>query len=128
YGGSFVQPCDQSTMQLSLETDSEAPVTVEIKALRLAAKGKAIGTVESRKPTIWTDNRYAPWDQRLAPGEPSKVSYKLGLPDWAAVERAIEATSYGYMFTLEIDVAIDGEVQTVRSPEFPREEVHVIAT
>lgn len=127
-GDSFRQPCDQSTVQLALETDGDAPVTVEIKAVRILSKGKAVGELASRKPTLWRDNGYQPWDQTVAPGTPVKASYKLSMPSWSEVEQAIGTSSFGHMFTLEIDVAVDGQLQTVSSPEFPREEPHVIVT
>ena len=127
-GKSFRQPCDQSTVQLALETDGDAPVAVEIKAVRILSQGKEVGQIQTRKPTIWTDNSYQPWDQTVAPGAPTKASYKLSMPKWSEVETAIGESSFGHMFTLEIDIAVDGQIQTVSSPEFPREEPHVIVT
>lgn len=127
-GDSFQQPCDQSTVQLALENSGDAAVAVEIKAVRILAKGKVVGTLATRKPKIWTNNTYEAWDQTVAPNTPTKASYKLALPNWSEVEKAIGVSSFGHMFTLELDVAIDGQVQTVSSPEFPREEPHVIVT
>jgi hypothetical protein len=126
--GSFRQPCDQSSIQLALENKGDAPVAVQIEAVRILSKGKVVGTIESRRPKIWANNAYEAWDQTAAPGSPIKVSYKLAMPDWSKVEEAIGQSSFGYMFTLEIDVVIDGQVQTVSSAEFPREEPHVIVT
>lgn len=128
HGKSLRRSCSQSTVQLALENLGEAPVTVEIKAVRILAKGEILSTLATRKPKIWTDNRYDPWDQSLAPGQPSKASYKLGEPNWSEVERKLDGDSYGRMYTLEIDIALDGELQTIRSPEFAREKPHVIVT
>jgi|GEM_PF-3095129 len=125
-GGDFVQPCDQSTMQLTLE--SSAGGAVEVKAIRLLSDGKQVGELTSRKPTAWTDDAYSAWAQTLEAGEPTRASYKLSLPDWGAVEKAIEGESFGRMFTLEVDIEIDGELETMTSPEFPREQPHVIVT
>lgn len=127
-GYEFQQPCDQSTVQLAIETTSESPVAIEIKAVRLLSEGKLVGTLETRKPKIWINNSYEAWDQQIAPGAPSKVSYKLSMPSWYEVEKKIGKSSYGHMFTLEIEVLVDGEIQTVSSPQFPREEPHVIVT
>lgn len=126
---SFTQPCTQSTMQLALESARDDAVAVEIKQVRLLSKGKQVGELEPRKPSAWSDDgSYQPWDQTLAPDAPVKASYKLSLPDWSAVEKAIGESSFGHMFTLEVDVEVDGRVETVASPEFPREEPHVIVT
>lgn len=128
-GGSFAQPCDQSTVQLTIKVEGETPQTMRIAAIRLLdSNGKSVGELSSRKPTAWVDQGYAPWDQTLTPGAELKASYKLGLPDWSAVETAIGGTSFGPMFKLEVDVEIGGELTTVQSPEFPREQPHVIVT
>lgn len=127
-GDSFRQPCDQSTVVLALANGGEASLAVEVKAVRILSNGKVVGTLQTRKPKIWANNTYESWDQTVAPGAPSKVSYKLSMPSWSEVETAIGQSSFGHMFTLELDVAIDGVVQTVSSPEFPREEPHVIVT
>lgn len=126
--GGFRQPCDQSTVQLSLDVTGDAAVPVEVKAVRILSEGKIVGTLQTRKPKIWANNTYEAWDQNVAPNTPTKVSYKLSLPEWSEVEKTIGKTSYGHMFTLELDIAVDGQVQTVSSVEFPREEPHVIVT
>jgi hypothetical protein len=103
-------------------------VTIEIEAVRILSAGKPVGELKTRKPMIWTDSAYQPWDQTVAPGAPTKASYKLSMPSWSEVEKAIGESSYGHMFTLELDIAVDGEIRTVSSPEFPREQPHVIVT
>jgi hypothetical protein len=127
-GPGFRQPCDQSTVQLAIETTSEAPVAIEIKAVRLMSEAKAVGTLATRKPKIWKNNSYETWDQQVVPGAATKASYKLSMPSWSEVDEQIGASSFGHMFTLEIDVLVDGKLQTIESPQFPREEPHVIVT
>jgi hypothetical protein len=127
-GDSFRQPCDQSTMQLAFEALGDQPVSVEIKAIRIMSDCKSVGEVASRKPKIFVDSVYQAWDQRVTPGGPVQASYKLAMPAWDKVETAIGKSSFGHMFTLEIDVAVDGTIMTVSSPQFPRDEPHVIVT
>lgn len=127
-GPSIRQPCDQSAVQLALETKSEAAVSVEIAAVRLLTHGQTVAELDARKPTIWTESRYQPWDQRVSPGAPINVSYKLSVPHWSEVDKATGESSYGLMFTLEIDLRVDGERVTVTSPEFAREKPHMIVT
>ncbi|PRQ09120.1 hypothetical protein [Enhygromyxa salina] len=127
-GPGFVQPCTQSTMQLTLAVEGDEPQQVRVAAIRLLDKqGKTVGTLSSRKPTAWVDQSYVPWDETVG-AEEVKASYKLSLPDWNAVDAAIGQPSFGYMFKLEVDVEIAGELHTLQSPEFPREEPHVIVT
>ena len=53
---------------------------------------------------------------------------RKAMPNWSEVEKAIGETSFGHMFTLELEVSVDGKVQTIRSPQFLREEPMVIST
>jgi len=134
-GRSMRQPCTQSTMQLAFTGQGPAPATVRIKEIALfpaaggAASGGELGTLRSRGPAAFVDGSYKPWDETLKPGGDLKASYKLSMPNWSEVEsRNGSKTSFGAMFVLEIDVEIDGVVQTVRSPEFTRERPHVMVT
>jgi hypothetical protein len=127
-GGGGRRPCSQSAVQLALESAGEAPVTIEILAARMLSNGELVGTVETRKPEIWIDDHYESWDQRLAPRTLTQASYRLSMPNWSEVEKAIGESSFGHMFTLELEVSIDGKVQTISSPQFPREEPMVIVT
>lgn len=125
----WAQPCDQSTVQLALATDAKAPVQVEIIAVRLMSGNKTLTKLPTREPKQFRDDAYVAWDEQLGPGTPIKASYKLGLPDdWSAIEETIGESSFGHMFTLEIDVAVDGVVQTVRSAKVPREQPNIIVT
>jgi hypothetical protein len=122
------QPCTQSTMQLTASVDGDEPQPVRIAAIRLLDKqGKPVGELSSRKPTNFVDQAYAPWDETAGNAE-IKASYKLSVPDWSAVEQATGESSLGYMFKLEVDVEIGGELHTVQSPEFTHELPHVIVT
>jgi hypothetical protein len=127
--GGFMQPCTQSTVQLAFTGQGSASATVALKEVRLAsADGKALGTLSPRKPTIWKEGGYDAWDGALPAEVDSKVSYKLSLPDWQAVEAAIGGTSFGPMYILEIDVDVGGTVTTIRSPEFERGRAEIVKT
>src|SRR5690606_20422206 len=107
---------------------ADESVAVELRAVRLLSDGEQVGTLASRLPTRFVDNSYVTWDGQLEPGATAKVSYKLGMPDWSAVEDAIDGPSFKHMFTLEVDVVVAGELQTLQSSPFPREQPHVIVT
>jgi len=129
-GGPWVQPCTQSTMQLVFSGQGDRTSKVELEKLRLLDPntGKSVATVKAREPAAWVDGAYQSWSETIAPRQEVKASYELSVPDWYEVEKQIGTSSSGFMFVLELDVMVDGELQTVRSAQFPREMPHVIVT
>ncbi len=131
YGG-LVQPCTQSTVQIAFSGQGDTTETVKIQAVRLLMPdgSKTLATLDARGATIWTkDGKYVPWDGTIGPHQEVKASYKLSVPDWNTVDEAIGPKgSMGHMFLLELDIDVGTQRQTVRSPQFPREEPHVIVT
>lgn len=125
----YVQPCVQSTLQLSFIGQGDFASKVAIKELRLlAASGQDLGTVKTRLATQWQNNGYLPWDQQLQPNTDLKAGYKITPPDWTAVGAKLGGSSYGVMFVLEVEVEIDGVKQTVRSAQFVRQQPVAIPT
>jgi hypothetical protein len=128
---SFVQPCTQSTMQMVFAGQGDRSSKVQIEVVRLLdpKSGKEVATIEAREPAAWTDGAYQSWNETIGPRQEVKASYELSVPDWSEVEKTLGLTSsYGTMFLLEVDVKVGDELQTVRSPQFPREQEHVIVT
>jgi len=83
-GGRF--NCHQTSIQLSLEgrgTGAHVPVRVK-KVELLDAKGTLISELTASKPGKWSAKSatYKPWDQNVAMGEQSAVSYVLTAPKW----------------------------------------------
>ncbi len=129
FTGELEQPCTQSTLQLAFADQGKIEGKVEVNAVRmLDPSGKEVATIEAREPAAWAGSSYEAWNETLKPGQSVNTSYKLSVPDWSKVEKAIGKSSYGFMFILEVDVSVGGELQTVRSAQFPREEPHVIVT
>jgi hypothetical protein len=127
-GGGFEQPCTQSTVQLSIDSDAEGPFVVDAVRL-LSPDGKPLATLQPRRPSKWVDGGYKPWDERAPKDTELKASYKLSIPAWHEVDEKLGGgSSVGKVFLLELDVSVNGEKQTIRSSSFPREEDHVIAT
>jgi hypothetical protein len=129
-GGGWVQPCTQSTMQLSFTGQGDRSSTVEIEKVRLLdpKTGKVVARVQAREPAAWTDGAYQSWNETIGPRQEVKASYELSVPDWYEVEKQIGTGSDGFMFVLEVDVKVGDELQTVHSAQFPREAPHVIVT
>ena len=132
-GSNWKPPCTQSTMQLALRNPGKQDATLRVEAVRLVDAGskKVLGPVAVRKPSVWSaEGTYRPWDEKVSVGVDLKIGYRLGEPDWAQVEKTLGSgvNTYAQPFVLEVDVSIDGTRQTVRSPEFVREQVHMIAT
>ncbi len=130
--GGWRPPCTQSTLQLALTNSGDAPGALEIKTVRLldAASKRPLGTLVPRRPSLWNDTgTYQKWDQQVLPGATLKTSYSLGEPNWSEVQTKLGNTNiYTTPLLLELDIAVDGLLQTVRSPEFLRQEVHMIVT
>lgn len=127
-GASFPQPCSQSMVQLSLQSD--VPGAFRIDAVRLIdpRTKRVAGTTKLRAPTRWDDG-YGPWDGQVVVKTELKISYKLGEPDVSrAAERGLSEVNSSGPFILELDVAVDGHRQTIRSSEFYREPPHMVVT
>jgi len=132
-GGGWSPPCVQSTMQLSLANTGDRSGKLEIKAVRLldAQTKRALGPMTSRKPSEWnTAGTYRPWNEEVAPRSNTKAAYRLAEPDWGRVQSDLGATVdlYARPFLIEVEVAVDGRTQTIRSPEVLREQIHMVVT
>ena len=132
-GGGWSPPCVQSTMQLSLANIGDRGGKLEIKAVRLldAQSKRVLGPMTSRKPSEWNpEGTYRPWNEEVAPRSNIKAAYRLAAPDWGRVQSDLGATVdlYSRPFVIEIEVAVDGRTQTLRSAEVLREQIHMIAT
>lgn len=127
--GPLRQPCTQSTLQMAFVGQGSTSARVKLGEIRLLTKGgQSLGTLAHRAPSLWKSSGYEAWDELLAANADSQASYKLSLPDWAAVEAAIGSSSYGQMYVVEVDVDIDGTITTVTSPEFERGRPQIIKT
>lgn len=128
-GGGWSPPCTQSTVQLSLTNSGDADGQIHITEIRMldATSKQPVGKIVGRKPMQWSDEGgYRPWDEHVAPGQTLKVGYHLGDPDPG--EPYDPGSPPATRYILEIDVAVDGRKDTVRSGEFVREPVHMIVT
>lgn len=128
--GTWQRPCSQSMVQLALRSDVAG--TFRIDAVRVIdpKTQKVAGTGKLRAPTRWDDGTYAPWDGRVVVKTDLKISYKFAEPDLsrAAEQVGPDFNTYGGPFILELDVAVDGHRQTIRSSEFYREPPHMVVT
>jgi hypothetical protein len=130
-GTSLRPPCTQSTMQLSLAHEGAAPLSVEVRTIRLMRGTQVLGTIAARKPSKWSDSGvYDPWDERVPVGSAITVSYRLAEPDWTKVQDTlgVGVDVYAQRYELEVDLTVGPENLTVRSPEFSREYPHVVET
>jgi len=126
-------PCTQSSMQLSVANAGDQEGRLRIEAVRLlyAPTKTEVGKIDARKPSQWNaGGTYQPWNQVVPAGATVKVGYRIGEPDWSKVDATLggDADPYARPYMLEVDISIDGITQTVRSPEFVREPVHMIVT
>jgi hypothetical protein len=131
-GGSFEQPCEQSTLQLSITGHEGDPIAVTIDAVRLLRPDTkaTLADLKTRLPTAWNGKgAYERWDGQLSGRAELKASYKLSVPSWSDVDEQLDGdSSVGHMFVLEVDVTVGGKMRTVTSPEFTRREPEMIET
>lgn len=125
--------CAQSTVQLALANTGARPGTLRILRVRLldAAHKRELSPLRARTPTRWSErDGYLPWDEQVPANTSLQVSYKLGDPDWAQVQRILGASARvdTQAYIVELDVAVDEREQTVRSPEFVRRQLDMVET
>lgn len=126
-------PCTQSTVQIGISNKGGAPARVQVVGVRLleAASKRELGEVVARKPALWTEEgAYRPWDETVAEGAQVVVAYRLGDPDWSRVRGLLapDANLDATPLILEVDLAVEGTVQTLRSAEFLRQEEEIVVT
>jgi len=114
-GGSYVQHCDQTSMQLSLRaSDGSEPTNVRVKLVELLdTDGKLLAKLAPRSPTRWTtDGSYTPWDQTIAPNQTLAASYSLSAPDWNTLTGS-RWNAHSKTFQLRVILTIGSKDRTV---------------
>ncbi|MGH1344125.1 MAG: hypothetical protein ACRBN8_21380 [Nannocystales bacterium] len=129
----FAARCVQSEVQLSITSKDSEVLPFSIRAVRLRKSedlepSGTIETMRARAPRIWKGSTYATWDESIAPGSTLNVRYALGAPDWAAVEKVIDGSSWGPLYVVELEVEVAGRLQTISSPLAPREAIEEMVT
>jgi hypothetical protein len=115
--------CRQSSMQLSFSVGDGS--RVEIAEVRLfdAQSRVLIEKLTPKNPKLWSVDRYAPWNQQLPLGNFSpKVSYDLSAPNYQLFQQVTGRSPWKASYFIEVDVVVNGVVQTVsttatREPE-----------
>jgi hypothetical protein len=75
--------CEQTSMQLTVIAGDAS--TIHVKSVELFDDaGKSLGTLTTSKPTRWSDATatYELWDEAVAAGSTTSVSYVLAQPNW----------------------------------------------
>lgn len=119
-------PCQQSNMQLSLKIDGiRGGTTVEVVKVELFPTTDdlpgPLDTLSAYEPKVWDGETYSAWDEQLAPGTETKVSYNLTAPDWEQIGGGEPWQTYSMTFSLRVTLKINGEAVTLNSDEIMRE-------
>jgi len=124
--------CAQSMVQMAVRSDRPGRLRIEAVRVLDPVTKRVAGTASLRQPSRWepTSGMYAPWDERVVAGADLQTSYKLGALDLSKANApgGPSVNTYAGPFMLEVDISIDGRRQTVRSPEFGREEPDMVRT
>ncbi|MBV1857658.1 MAG: hypothetical protein KUG77_04540 [Nannocystaceae bacterium] len=104
--------CQQSSIQLSISApQGTAPTTMTVKSVELLlASGESVGMLETRSPSVWSDaDGYAPWDEKVEPGQDLSVTYAVTSPQWNQVKNR-RSQSY----SVKAVISIAGSDQTLK--------------
>ncbi len=103
--------CKQSSIQLAITAPQDAaPTQIAVKSVELLlASGDSVGMLQTRDPSVWSDpDGYAPWDEKVEPGQDLSVSYAVSSPEWDGVKNRRSQT-----YTVKAVVSIAGSDQTL---------------
>ncbi|MGH1342999.1 MAG: hypothetical protein ACRBN8_15660 [Nannocystales bacterium] len=103
--------CKQSSIQLAVTApEGAAPTQITVKSVELRlASGESVGMLETQSPSVWSDaDGYAPWDEKIEPGQDLSVSYGVTSPEWNKVKDRRSQT-----YTVKAVVSIAGSDQTL---------------
>jgi len=99
--------CNQTAMQLSVVAGSKALTsTVRVKKVELFDdKGTRIGELTARGPSFWSASAgaYAPWTERVEPGQTLAVRYVLSAPAWSTTKNR-----FNKMYSVKVLVTVGG--------------------
>ena len=103
--------CKQSSIQLSVTASNDAaPTQITVKSVELLlSSGDSVGMLQTRSPSVWSDaDGYAPWDEKVEPGQDLSVSYAVSSPEWDQVKNRRSQT-----YSVKAVVSIAGSDQTL---------------
>ena len=112
---------DCSTRECSVQVEmghfENEPVRVDVVAVRLLVGGVELGSVPSGEPLRWRRGEYRAWDHVVEPSRSTKLSIPIGPFEWEKVLAPLggESDPAAHDFTVEVDVAVEGEQLTVQS-------------
>lgn len=103
--------CEQSSIQLAIAAPMDAaPAELAVRSVELLLEsGASVDTLEARAPSMWSEEGYTPWDQRIEPGRDLSVSYAVTEPDWSTV-----TDRWNQTFTVKAVISIGGSDRTVQ--------------
>ncbi|MGH1347759.1 MAG: hypothetical protein ACRBN8_39760 [Nannocystales bacterium] len=111
-------PCVSSYIELALVDCPEGAV-VAVTAVRLLDDGKPVSELTAEDRSIQIDpTTYAGWDGVVPPQSEFTAMFTLAKVDGTSRSIDLLPKGGGDSFSIEIDVAIDGAVQRLRSKQF----------
>ena len=102
--------CEQTSMQLLIIAGDAR--NIQVKSVELFDDaGKSLGTLTASKPTRWSDASgiYEPWDETVAAGTTTSVSYVLARPAWERIGNRWNRT-----YTLKTVLTVGGVDQAAQ--------------
>jgi hypothetical protein len=102
--------CEQTSMQLAISAGDASKIAVKSVEL-FDETGKSLGTLTASKPTRWSDANgvYEAWDEAVAAGSTSSVSYVLTQPAWDRI-----GDRWNRTYTLKTVLSVGGVDQAAQ--------------
>lgn len=115
--------CTQTGMRLRVvAAETGDPVPFEVLTVRMyTMEGALADELSSRNPRQFTEEGYVAWEQMIRATDDLAVSYDLDAPDWSSIGSGVAHRTYGMSFRIEVDMRIDGIVQTLEFEPASRE-------
>jgi hypothetical protein len=107
----------ECSVQVEMGHFENEPLRVDVVAVRLLVGGVELGAVPSGEPLRWRRGEYRAWDHVVEPSRSTKLSLPIGPFEWEKLLAPLggEPNPDAHDFTVEVDVAVDGEQLTVQS-------------
>ena len=107
----------ECSVQVEMGHFENEPVRVDVVEVRLLVGGVELGAVPTGEPLRWRRGEYRAWDHVVEPSRSTKLSIPIEDFSWGKVLAPLggEPDPSAHDFTVEVDVAVDGEQLTVQS-------------
>jgi hypothetical protein len=113
--GGFCGGCRSTSIQLAIDAGAgDLDVPFEVISIELLDMDRRVlDTLDPTEASLYTDDGFVSWDERVAPNDSLSVRYETTSPDWASIGDGNAWSTYGVPYRIRMRVRIDGEERTL---------------